>query len=449
MGQLLILFQAPLLGNLAVGGGEVWVAKGTYYTTDSADREISFQLKSGVVLYGGFAGTESALDQRDWETNVTILSGDIGKPDDNSDNSYHVVVGADNAIIDGFTITGGFADNFNNTGNLSKNGAGFYVDQANPLISNCMIRNNYAIGYGAGIYAYYGQPRIVNCVFNGNDVSQSRYTTGGYVSGYGGGIAALFSHPEIINCTLVNNRADDFGGGIYTNASGLTTVANSIFWNNTAPTGKELYLGTYGTTVTIGFSDVEGGQSSVFVDPSATLVWGTGMIDADPLFVEAAYDDYHLTSPSPCADTGNAISPNLPPEDFEGDPRVAGNAPDIGADEYHMHLYVTVFTPAGGGVVPGATGAVKVIGPPNEPVLVVMGRSVRNPPLQTKYGLFYLVPHYFWIAQGTIPADGVAVFNRTAPSYWKTGHDHPFQAFVGQLGSSTARFTNLMMLEVE
>ena len=91
------------------GGGEVWVAAGTYYPTSGHDREATFQLRGGVALYGGFAGTESRLDQRDVLHAVSILSGDLGRRQTPGDNSYHVVTGADNAVLDGFQITGGYA----------------------------------------------------------------------------------------------------------------------------------------------------------------------------------------------------------------------------------------------------------------------------------------------------------------------------------------------------
>jgi hypothetical protein len=76
-------------------------------------RTATFQMKSGVALYGGFSGTETARNQRDWAANVTILSGDIGAEGDNSDNSYHVVTANNtdaSAVLDGFTISGGNAN---------------------------------------------------------------------------------------------------------------------------------------------------------------------------------------------------------------------------------------------------------------------------------------------------------------------------------------------------
>lgn len=106
---------------------EIWVAAGVYKpTTVSTNRSASFALKSGVQVYGGFAGTETTLSQRDWAANKTILSGDI----DNNDltdpggvvtttahiignNSYHVVVATNvdsSAVLDGFIITAGRAD---------------------------------------------------------------------------------------------------------------------------------------------------------------------------------------------------------------------------------------------------------------------------------------------------------------------------------------------------
>ncbi|MBL4660056.1 MAG: hypothetical protein JKY19_06850, partial [Alcanivoracaceae bacterium] len=65
---------------------EIWVAAGIYYPDDGGgqsnnDRLASFTLIDGVSIYGGFNGTETQLDQRDPELNVTVLSGDIEQDD--------------------------------------------------------------------------------------------------------------------------------------------------------------------------------------------------------------------------------------------------------------------------------------------------------------------------------------------------------------------------------
>ena len=95
---------------------EVWVAEGTYTPADNGDRTLSFNLKSAVDLYGGFDGTESTREERDWTTHITVLSGDLNGDDatggNNLENSYTVVYASEvtDAILDGFTIAAGNAD---------------------------------------------------------------------------------------------------------------------------------------------------------------------------------------------------------------------------------------------------------------------------------------------------------------------------------------------------
>jgi hypothetical protein len=85
---------------------EVWVMQGVY--TPGLPGEaltVTFQLKSGVALYGGFLGTEGTRDERDWRMHETVLSGDIDDDGTISNNSYHVVTGSDTdqtAILDGY-----------------------------------------------------------------------------------------------------------------------------------------------------------------------------------------------------------------------------------------------------------------------------------------------------------------------------------------------------------
>ena len=75
----------------AVSGQELWVAAGRYTPTSGTNRSLSFNLKTGVALYGGFAGTETARTDRDPASNVTTLSGDLNGDDvgftNNGENS--------------------------------------------------------------------------------------------------------------------------------------------------------------------------------------------------------------------------------------------------------------------------------------------------------------------------------------------------------------------------
>jgi hypothetical protein len=155
--------------NLALAasnyGDQLWVAEGEYKPTTTTDRTISFVVPAGRNLYGGFAGVETTLGARNWTTNVTILSGDIGVAGNASDNSYSVVTIANTSgattIVDGFTVRDGNA-NMNypastvigpyNAGGgiLAFAGVNGYIG-AN--IQHCILTANFAV-YGAGICAY-------------------------------------------------------------------------------------------------------------------------------------------------------------------------------------------------------------------------------------------------------------------------------------------------------
>src|SRR5690606_13084557 len=105
--------------NSSAGGDQVWVAKGTYLPTHIAgngttDPDKSFVLKKDVKIYGGFAGTETSLANRNLgiTTNASILSGDLGTIGNSTDDAYHVVISAGDvgiAELNGFTIKDGYA----------------------------------------------------------------------------------------------------------------------------------------------------------------------------------------------------------------------------------------------------------------------------------------------------------------------------------------------------
>jgi len=124
-------------------------------------------------------------------------------------------------------------------------------------------------------------------------------------------------------------------------------VYNNIFFNNTANAGDDLYVSSdgdenyIGSTVNLynndfsGNADFDTGQSWDLYITLTDNYHHADNIQKDPQFVDPENGDFHLKSTSPCIDAGTADAPELPDTDFEGDPRVVGAAPDIGADEYY------------------------------------------------------------------------------------------------------------------
>jgi hypothetical protein len=135
----------------------IWVAQGSYFPTSGGNRSISFTLPKNVSVYGGFIGNELSLCERDWEVNESILSGDIGIPDDTTDNSFHIVnysTLSGFSLLDGFYLEKGNADGFEN-GPINQGGGVF---NALPglnqqiTIANSTIRYCVAALSGSGIY---------------------------------------------------------------------------------------------------------------------------------------------------------------------------------------------------------------------------------------------------------------------------------------------------------
>ncbi len=256
--------------SAASSDDEVWVAAGAYYPTSGTDRAKSFTLKSGVSVYGGFDGTETLRTQRDFEINIAVLSGDIGIPSDNSDNSYHVVVGSntDNAtLLDGFTITGGNASSNSSVSDQSK-GGGMYNYIGSPTVSNVIFSDNYAT-FGGGMYTdeWDGPgpypyipvgPVLTNVVFRNNTAVEGggmrneNYSNliltnvifdDNVATRSGGGMENFnYSSPVLTNVAFINNTAGDLGvgGGMFNWVGNNPSLINVTFSGNTANWGGGL-----------------------------------------------------------------------------------------------------------------------------------------------------------------------------------------------------------------
>ena len=164
----------------------------------------------------------------------------------------------------------------------------------------------------------------MNCAIINNNIDED-----------GGGIqCAVFSSPLIINCTIAGNSSNERGGGLDVLDGSSPVLKNCILWGNSSATeGDQIGITDWDnpSSVTISYSDVQGGQVAVFIRPEChdcALNWGLGNIDANPQF---AADNYHLTPSSPCIDTGTTVG--APDDDIDGEVRPCGDGLDIGADE--------------------------------------------------------------------------------------------------------------------
>lgn len=321
---------------LAEDGDTVQVGPGTY------DEALDFLGKAiRVVSQAGAALT-------------TIDATNLGSPVAGFFNEE----GPD-SVLRGFTLTGG---NWNGSPGAGIACFGFN-GIATPLIQHCVIRDNETgamsgagvggdailedcvielnvagIGTGGGVY---GSPVLRRCIVRQNSAYDSGglYMLGGsledclIVENYGGegalsggvtiagnGVvltrcviarnqsSGLFQYrvkgagvcvtdgvqgAMLVNCTLVANDVLDQGPYPEEDVGGLFGSATLV---NTILLGNDVNQLAAGSTVSATYSNIEG-------------VAGQGNFFANPLFVDLAGGDYHLTANSPCIDSGDPTSP--------------------------------------------------------------------------------------------------------------------------------------------
>ena len=163
----------------AEAGDEIRVAGGRYQPDQDESgvvtpgaRTETFELFSGIALYGGYAGYGAAdPDERDVVAYEAELSGDLEGNDGPDfanyyENSYHVVVGNDTdsaTVLDGFTITGG---NANAEEYSDQRGGGLCCDNTSIIVANCTVTANTADSRGGGIcFSNSLSPTVLNCTF--------------------------------------------------------------------------------------------------------------------------------------------------------------------------------------------------------------------------------------------------------------------------------------------
>lgn len=324
------------------------------------------------------------------------------------------------------------------SGNSADLGGGIGCENSDSTILRNSIEFNVSNQSGGGI----------RCDKQSSPPMRGNFVTGNIsTNGMGGGIYCGSSCvSEITGNTIAGNSAGIGGGGLATYYYAHPVVANTILWDNTAPSGPEIWIGDAArpSDLTISYSDVEGGIIPVFRDAGCTLQWGNGMIDIDPDFIETRDNDYHLCWDSPCRDVGDNNAPGIAAKDRDGNPRIALGTTDIGADEYYYACYYVEHAS------PGTMLRIKVIGYPGAPVAIALGSSVLGTPINTPWGGLYLPMPFekFWNYSGC-GARGYWYLAWTPHPSFPRGTQFPFQALVGPFGGPATWLTNYTVVIAE
>jgi predicted outer membrane repeat protein len=339
-------------------GGGLYLALSEDYSPTILDTTISWNVADGygggVQMYGNsgtsWSMTDCAIsDNYSWEwgggislsgTNPVEISSCLIERNSTLGGSGEggggIHTGGPLTIVDS-TIAENTA--------INHNGGGIFVGTSPTTITRCEFLGNIALDRGGGIWLGNGPATITNCNFLGN------------ASGDGAGLYCVGPSPNVsvVHCTFSGNTATYSGGAIASLYGASPTLSNSILWGNSAGyEGQEISVGTSleirgglrartayevwesllallaePSTTTVSHSDIQGGESSVFVCDVCTLNWLPGNIDSDPLFIGGG--DHHLQPASPCIDQGSDAGVS---EDIDGDIRPLLAGFDIGSDEY-------------------------------------------------------------------------------------------------------------------
>jgi len=354
---------------------------------DSADSGDIVEIRPGVYTGDGNynlnpAGrsiTICSIDANDANVVATTIidANDAGR-------GFSFTSGEDaNCVISGLTIRNGIT--------TTSYGGNIYCFESSPTIRNCIIENGYSANVGGGVFCGFSNPYIIGCAI----VHNSAQFYGGAIACYysepriigckitantagseGGALDGVFSGPtftncviadnravnsaglncyssdetigetSLVNCTVAGNLASGFGGGVGCQDGAGCNITNSIFWENSANQGRQIYISQQ-SSCSIHYCDIQGADAAVY-DPCDNLLWAAGNLDTDPCF--AAFDpqgdandwDFHLQSAygrfdansqswvhdvntSLCIDAGD------PNADWSGEPWPNGRRTNMGA----------------------------------------------------------------------------------------------------------------------
>lgn len=362
--------------NNASSAEEIWVAKGTYTVDHNSDRSLSFSIsKENLRVYGGFAGNEIDLSERDKDKihtdNSTVLSADISNNDigffgNTSENTRILVEITTSALVDGFTIAGAFN---NDSGAAIKK----LSTATNVRINNCIIERNQVLENWNGVIFAESEIdatfKVTNCIIRNNKVGagtvfiasnadniiydvtcannliydNEAYNFAGsalWVRANKGRVKA-----KIINNTIVDNKDFNKSGnnsivktpiGVQYDVNQIDALIETVFANNIVWGNRDFDSNITFSVASIYMTNVIGTiavSNSIGEDNFSNIADKTDTSDADPNLTKTNL--YKLQAGSPAIDAGdNSKIPELVTTDLLGNARIHNGTVDLGAYEY-------------------------------------------------------------------------------------------------------------------
>ncbi|QHI69743.1 thrombospondin type 3 repeat-containing protein [Tichowtungia aerotolerans] len=308
----------------ASAGDTIWVKPGTYRLTNEISISTPVTLKS-------VNGPDETIIDAQWYSRCLNLS-------------------ADGISIEGFTLCNGWAG--------FEEGGAIYCD-ADSSISNCIIRDNVAFGYGGGICGDYSlDVSIEDCILRNNESLlyqgggayrvtsvQNCVFDGNRAAADGGGLCVAY---VVSGCTFKDNVAGENGGG----AVAVDKAINCHFEGNSAAgDGGGMWLGgAFGCLFVSNSAGGNGGGGASCVSANCTVVenhagisgggiYGVGRHPDEGfegLFNSVVYDN----TPDNAADVTNRwVFYSCSPDFIHGDSGNITNAPafvDADAGDYRL-----------------------------------------------------------------------------------------------------------------
>ncbi|WP_438479933.1 Ig-like domain-containing protein [Oleiharenicola lentus] len=340
--------QEALAANSGVNASDycqIWVAQGTYVPNRNGTGK-QFTLYSGMVLYGGFKGDETAQSQRNPALYPTILDGAQPGAKEIYDYSNYLLSITTyeyiplSAVLDGFTLRSALyqAVTINTQGNALP-----------AKISNCIIENEKGTGALIG-----GPATFKNVTFRKNKLSGAKVSAGNVVfesslftqnsGSEGAALSVSGGNVTLTKTTIADNFASLRTGGVDI-TGGTVTVERSILFNNRdnatelGATLEPAQLKSKNATLTVTHSLIEG---------LVTFTTG-GNFGYHPLFTDPLTQNYTLSANSPAI----ALSAGAYP--FVGTPKTTFNLLTLPASsEERTSLFSKTFSytwPSGAGYI--------------------------------------------------------------------------------------------------